>query len=292
MEGYSWSYALLSILICSVYVGAALLLRRRLGIRASVRQMTRLQYMQWKRQAEQSVVERLLRQAGNPLSLTAWRWGVIRWSVCLVWLAHGVFRATALGETRSWSDAALHLSGAAAWLLVTNGKASPFTLALSKWKELHDGEKNRELFMIYSMIVDELKGESRRLNLYSLLNKLKEYTLLIKPAINKGLRAFEEGPHEALKVIADEIGTREAQELCKLLADLDTTPAEELASLVDAREESYTHMLRESRRLRRKLYGSLAYAAAFLPLLIYLWNALNIAQQYVTDLAVNTNQLQ
>jgi hypothetical protein len=175
-------------------------------------------------------------------------------------------------------------------LLLTNTKTSLLTYFLSKWKEVDDGEKNRELFMIYSMIADELKGVGRRrLNLHTLLTKLRDYTVRIKPSLNKGLRLFDEGAQAALHVIAEDIGTREAKELCKLLSDLELTPQEDISALVEAREESYTQMLRENRRRRRKFFGNIAYAVAFSPLLIYLWNALNIAQQYVTDLAKSTN---
>lgn len=291
IDGYAVAYLTMAVVVCLLYVVAAWLFAKRLPSPGSVRQMTRLQYMSWRKKLAVSPLELNLKRAGHPFGINAWKLQVGRYTIAALWLGNGVIGWLAGGEgIENWQQLALTLWGPITWLIATNSKASLVTLLIAKGKEMHDGEKNRELFMVYSMIADELRGErGRRLNLHALLTKLKEYTVQIKPALNIGLRAFDEGPHEALRVIAEHIGTREAKELCKLLADLDATPADDIALLLDAREESFTHMLRENRRRRRKFFGSLAYAAAFSPLLIYLWNALNVAQQYVTDLARSTN---
>ncbi|UUZ90411.1 hypothetical protein LJK87_31445 [Paenibacillus sp. P25] len=288
---YAAGYSVLAIMICLLYATAAWLVSRLLKKPASVRQMTRLQYMNWKKRLSASALDKELERAGRPFGMNAWKLQLGRYGVFILWLGDGLAGTLWEGiEAAGWPQLVMSLWGPVTWLLLTNTKASLLTPLIHKGKEMHDGEKNRELFMVYSMIADELRGErGRRLNLHSLLTKLKDYTVQIKPALNKGLRAFDEGPHEALRIMAEHIGTREAAELCKLLADLDATPAEEIALLLDAREESFTHMLRENRRRRRRFFGSIAYAIAFSPLLIYLWNALNVAQQYVTDLARSTN---
>lgn len=290
-NGYAAAYTAFGIILCLIYTTAAWLVSRKLPKRTSVKDMTRLQYMSWKRKLASSPLQKELERAGSPMGINAWKLQAGRYGIFALWLGNGLIETAWTGfEAAGWPGMLLKLWGPVTWLLLTNTKASLVTLLIAKFKEVHDGEKNRELFMVYSMIADELRGErSRRLNLHALLTKLKDYTVQIKPSLNKALRAFDEGPHEALRVMAEDIGTREARELCKLLADLDATPAEDIAQLVDAREESFTHMLRENRRRRRKFFGSIAYAVAFSPLLIYLWNALNVAQQYVTDLARTTN---
>jgi hypothetical protein len=252
--------------------------------------MTRLQYMRLKHWLYHPELERRLERTGHPLKLNAWKIQSIRYGLAVFWLLNGLYEMSFHWDKQTLPAILMKIWGPVVLLLLTNTRASLLTYFLNKWKEVDDGEKNRELFMIYSMIADELKGIGRRrLNLHTLLTKLRDYTVRIKPSLNKGLRLFDEGAQAALHMIADDIGTREAKELCKLLADLELTPPEDISALVDAREESYTQMLRENRRRRRKFFGNLAYAAAFSPLLIYLWNALNIAQQYVTDLAKNTN---
>ncbi|WP_079913401.1 hypothetical protein [Paenibacillus sp. 32352] len=288
--GYVLASSLFALLICLLYVYAAYLVHRRMRAPLSLKYMTRLQYMQLKRWLQHPELERRLEQTGYPLRLNAWKIQSIRYGIALVWILNSLYDASFHWAELTWPSLLLRLWGPVVVLLATNTKASLLTYLLSKWKEIDDGEKNRELFMIYSMIADELKGNpKRRLNLHTLLTKLRDYTVRIKPSLNKGLRRFDEGAHLALQTIAEDIGTREAKELCKLLADLELTPPEDISALVDTREESYTQMLRENRRRQRKFFGSIAYAAAFSPLLIYLWNALNIAQQYVTDLARSTN---
>ncbi|MFE5323406.1 hypothetical protein ACFQ88_32465 [Paenibacillus sp. NPDC056579] len=287
---YAIAGGLLGVLICLIYAYAAYLVHRRLRSPVSLQHMTRLQYMQLRRWLHHPELERRLEQTGYPLRLNAWKIQSIRYGTAFVWMVNSLYDAASNWEELDAAGIVLTFWGPVVMLLATNTKASLLTYALSKWKEVDDGEKNRELFMIYSMIADELKSNGRRrLNLHTLLTKLRDYTVRIRPSLNKGLRLFDEGAQTALHVIADDIGTREARELCKLLADLELTPPEDISALVDTREESYTQMLRENRRRQRKFFGSLAYGAAFSPLLIYLWNALNIAQQYVTDLARSTN---
>lgn len=282
---------LLALFICFLYVLAAYMVHRKLRSPVSLKHLTRLQYMRLRGWLHNPELEQKLAGTGYPFRLNAWRIQSLRYGIAFVWLMNSVYDELIQGQEHHWASVVLKLWGPVVLLLATNTKASLLTYFLSKWKEVDDGEKNRELFMIYSMIADELKSSGRRrLNLHTLLTKLRDYTIRIKPSLNKGLRLFDEGEHVALNAIAEDIGTREAKELCKLLADLELTPPEELSALVDAREESYTQMLRENRRRRRRFFGNLAYAAAFSPLLIYLWNALNVAQQYVTDLARNTNQ--
>ncbi|WP_284644246.1 hypothetical protein [Paenibacillus silviterrae] len=286
----TYGFAFLACVVCFNYILAAWLTHGLFRDTFSLRSLTRLQYMRLKQRAGASALEQMLAGSGYPFGVTAWKLQCFRYGICLLWILNSGYDIVRHSGAVSLPFLLLKLWGPAVWLLVTNTKASLVTFLLAKWRDVYDGEKNRELFMVYNMITDELRSNhSHRLNLFSLLSKLKDYTVRIKPALMKGLRRFDEGPHAAMELIAEEIDTKEAKELCKLLADLDTTPAEEIAVLVDAREESYTHMLRENQRRRRRLFGHFAYAIAFSPLLIYLWNALSIAQRYVTDLAKNTN---
>ncbi|UQZ83716.1 hypothetical protein SK3146_02923 [Paenibacillus konkukensis] len=287
---YVLAGALLGLAVCLIYVYAAYLVHRKLRAPISLKRMTRLQYMRLRAWLHHPELERQLEQTGYPFRMNAWRIQSLRYGTALVWTLNTLYDASFHWDRFTWTSLLLKLWGPVVLLLATNTKASLLTYFLGKWKEIDEGEKNRELFMIYSMIADELKGSGKRkLNLHTLLTKLRDYTVRIKPSLNKGLRMFDDGAHAALQTIAEDIGTREAKELCKLLADLELTPPEDIAAMVDTREESYTQMLRENRRRQRKFFGNLAYAAAFSPLLIYLWNALNIAQQYVTDLARSTN---
>ncbi|PZE20689.1 hypothetical protein [Paenibacillus xerothermodurans] len=289
---YTFSGIALDVLICLLYIWAAYLVHRQLRSPISIKHMTRLQYLRLKNWLHQPELELKLARTGYPFKLNAWQLQTIRYGVAVLWLMSSLYNLLFYWELLELPTILMQVWGPIVFLLLTNTRASLLTYFLKKYKEIDDGEKNRELFMIYSMIVDELRGVGRRrLNLHTLLTKLRDYTSRIKPSLNRGLRLFDEGAPAALQVIAEDIGTREARELCKLLADLEMTPPEQISALVDAREESYTQMLRENRRRRRKFFGNLAYAVAFSPLLIYLWNALNIAQQYVTDLARNTNQL-
>ncbi|MCU6796215.1 hypothetical protein OB236_29245 [Paenibacillus sp. WQ 127069] len=287
---YAVGGGLLGILICLIYMLAAYLIHRRLRTPLSIKYMSRLQYIRLKTWLDHPELDQRLERTGYPLGMNALKIQSIRYGVALLWLINSLYDISFNWGVQSLPALLLQLWGPVVMLLATNTRASLLTYFLAKWKEIDDGEKNRELFMIYSMIADELKGVGRRrLNLHTMLTKLRDYTVRIKPALNKGLRLFDEGASAALHAIGEDIGTKEAKELCKLLADLEMTPPEDISALVEAREESYTQMLRENRRRRRKFFGSLAYAAAFSPLLIYLWNALNIAQQYVTDLARSTN---
>jgi hypothetical protein len=279
--------------VCASYGGAALLVHRRTAAdRSNYAGITRLKSMSLKRWLAPPHFEAIFEESGYPLKLTAYRYQLVRFGIVALWLVNSALDMWEMGAPLNLPAVLLKVIGPAIFLLLTHRKASVFTYVIGKWKEMYDGEKNRELFMVYNMIADEMKEQGhRKLNLLSMLTKLRDYTMRIKPSINRGLRRFDEGPHAAMMTIAEDIGTREAHELCKLLADLEMTKTDDIAALVTAREESYTNLLRENRRRRRKFFGHIAYAIAFMPLLIYLWNALHMAQQYVTDLARTTSQL-
>ncbi|WP_248928318.1 hypothetical protein [Paenibacillus hamazuiensis] len=291
MDPYKLGELLTGFTVCLFYFLAALLVYRSGKKSRPKARWARLQNMSLKKWLVSPRVDAMFEDSGYPLKLSAYRYQLIRYGIAAVWIVNNAIDLWQMGEPVI-PIILLKAGGPVLFLLLTNTKSSVITYFAGKWKEIYDGEKNRELFMVYNMIVDEMKEQrQRKLNLLSMLTKLRDYTVRIKPAINCGLRRFDEGLQPAMQAMADEIGTKEAHELCKLLADLELTESDDAAALVEAREESYTNLLRENRRRRRKFFGHIAYAIAFMPLLIYLWNALYMAQQYVTDLARTTNQL-
>ncbi|TBL80607.1 hypothetical protein [Paenibacillus thalictri] len=292
MTMYALSLLLRDFAVCAFFAAAALLVWKAVpgGKRAAVR--TRLQSMSLKKWLVPERLETMFEEAGYPLKLTAFQYQLFRYGIAACWLANNTYDLLAYGSEMSLPGVLLKLMGPGLFMLLTHTKTSVVTYLVGKWKDIYDGEKNRELFMVYNMIADEMKEQSqRKLNLLSMLTKLRDYTVRIKPSINVALRKFDEGPHTAMMAMAEHIRTKEARELCKLLADLELARPGDISALVEAREESYTNLLRENRRRRRKFFGHIAYGIAFMPLLIYLWNALHIAQQYVSDLSRTTNQL-
>jgi len=247
-----------------------------------------------RRMVEQLLVKEELNKqfekAGHPLKLTAFRYQIIRYGLITYWAASNVFDIVTTFDTLSLVNLLYYVASPFLLLIMTNTVSSPVTYILERSQETHAGEKNRELFSIYNMISDEYAEDpNHTLNLRAMLTKLREYTDLIRPAVNEGLKRFDEGPDVALRVMAEAIGTKEAREVCSFIGDLEALDPDKIAESVRAREDAYYSLLRENKARRRKLLGHVAYGLVFSPFLFYMWDLFSLTSAYMNLLNTNMN---
>lgn len=239
-----------------------------------------------------SELEKRFEDAGNPLGLTAVKFQIYRYSIFLIWLfltVLNVYNNPTLDQFRT----VYQLGSPFLFLLFISStrRRSILSRFLRRAEQIHNSKKNQEVFLLYAMISDEMR-ESKGLakNLETLLSELKDYTPLIRPSINKGLRMFRLGTSYALGVIGESIGTDEAKEVCKILGDLEKADFSNINESIAAREDTYTASLRENLLKRRSAFGNIAYAIVFAPVGIYMFNCINIIMQYM-KMITKTNML-
>lgn len=159
------------------------------------------------------------KEAGYPLRLTGssfqkWRLGL--WILTLTYVSFSVY---AQRDDLSVLFALRQIGLLASVYMFTSQRFFLKSI-LKQCRELYIAEKNRELFMVYSIIRDEFlaaKGQSR--NLLGILEDVKEYTDKIRPALDKAIIHYVDGTRRAMEGMAKEIDTPEAEDLCAILAE-------------------------------------------------------------------------
>lgn len=223
----------------------------------------------------------------NPFIFQTWRYGI------LLLLALWIFSLVAMQWNELQPPQIMMMVSLVfvVYLLSSPGKYMFVSMLLGQMKEMNQAEKNRELFMLYNMIAENSRqSKGYKLNLMTVLEEYKEYTTRIQPAINKGMRYYQsKGIQYVLDVIAKEIGTKEADEICKIIADLEDIDPDSADKSIDSREDTYLNALRENKRRRRKLFGSLGYVITYLPMFLYLFNCLNLLWLETSNLTEHSN---
>lgn len=233
-------------------------------------------------------LQKQFRDAGNPLGLTGLTYQYIRFGVLLLYLAYSLPNFLTNLDFKSLFAT---LTGAGfLYFISMPGDYLPITRILISVKNYNTAEKNRELFMLYSLIADEVvSAKDDRMNLLSLLKDMREYTILIRPAIDRALLNWNKGASTALQIMAIEIGTSEADELTKILADLEECDSNKAIQLLSDRQETFIAAQKENKRRKMKTLAQYGYIVAFLPLIVYGWNMLNLVMMEVDLLSDFTN---
>lgn len=238
-----------------------------------------------------TALEQQLKEAGSPFNITARRYQWTRYSIFIVWSA--LVTQYMYTHTLAWSQILTQIALPLFFLNTITGtkRKSLFTYTLSRFKVVYITRKNQEVFMLYSMIIDELReAMTHAKNLYTLLNELKSYTHYIQPSLIKGLRDFKMGAVHGMKSIGEHIGTEEAKEVCTLIADLENANYEEIRETIASREELFQNRLRENMLSRRKAFGNLIYGIVLFPLGIYMYNSLHVLMTFLQNVLDATNQ--
>lgn len=287
---------LLYVLVCALYVCAAYQIRGIVGFRPPRRQRMLEEIKYRNLRLRQFMVPELLqtrfRQAGYPFGLTAQRFQLIRFGIGLPAAAAGVYLFFHSPQTGAFNRLLL-IVGPLLFLFVLShpDRSLMKTLFRVHGDRSNDG-KNREMFMLYSMIVDEMRqGAGRTINVLDLLSKLAVYAPRIRGAIQKGLRNARLPVDVVMNIIGEEIGTEEAVAVCKIVAQLNQAGEDGLHELIANREQAFIATLRANRVKRRTRQTNLIQILVWLPLVFYIFDILFVVFQMIAAMTLNVTQL-
>lgn len=237
---------------------------------------------------DNSKLQQQFKAAGNPLGLTGMTYQYIRFGLLLLYFMVSLPKFLTAPDLKSLFGL---IAGAGfLFMLSMPGEYLPITRLLMSIKDYNIAEKNRELFMVYSLISDEIiAAKNQRMNLLSLLEEMREYTTLIRPAIDRALLNWSKGTNHALQIMAIEIGTPEADELTKILADLEEYDTDKAIELLGDRQETFIGAQKENKRRKLKTLAQYGYVVAFVPMIIYGWNMMGLVTMEVKLITDFTN---
>ncbi len=219
-------------------------------------------------------LERLLVTAGRPLALSSVRYNLVRFGLLGGWLLYLNIRWFI--EQGRYPVNVLFLILAAS-IVTQPRKGLPLYYFLVKFKDLRLRVKNKECFILYSMIQNEFYTDSERpLNMYATLNKLRPYFRAIDRALGKAIFLWKKNPAEALDAFAVEVGTEEAADLAQILKNVDLSSPEDARDLLDSRYDQFVTKRHEHYRRYRNNLGLIGYIAVFLPVFAVIYNAMVI----------------
>ncbi|MCR8987643.1 hypothetical protein NW801_21885 [Brevibacillus laterosporus] len=257
--------------------------------RTSIREVIQDRKKQLDRLLENTELEEQFKKAGNPFKLNGLKFQYIRLSILLL-IAMPKIVMLAVHPESAADVVTTFILIVFVYLITLPGDYSPLTMLLKYIVQYRDKEKNRELFQLYSLIADEIySSQERSINLYHLLKEMSQYTKLIRPAIDKALIAWSRDTDAALLIMAKEINTVEADELIKILADLQNSDAQKGVQLLKDRQETFILIRKENKRRKMRSIHQVGIVVAFVPLFAYTWNYLNMALMEVNFLTDFTN---
>lgn len=257
--------------------------------RTSIREVIQARKKQLDCLLENTELEEQFKKAGNPFKLNGLKFQYIRLGILLL-IAIPKIVMLAVHPESAADVVTTFILIAFVYLITLPGDYSPLTMLLKYIVQYRDKEKNRELFQLYSLIADEIySSQERSINLYHLLKEMSQYTKLIRPAIDKALIAWSRNTDAALLIMAKEINTVEADELIKILADLQNSDAQKGVQLLKDRQETFILIRKENKRRKMRSIHQVGIVVAFVPLFAYTWNYLNMALMEVNFLTDFTN---
>lgn len=262
--------------------------RRRTVLKLRIQQSINEKKRQFENFLYDPDMNQLFRDAGYPMGVSLIKYQYFRY-IAVLTIVLLVIVSNLVGDF-SVKGFLMGISGSVLLFIASRPeKVFPIGFVLTNITILRTANKNRELFMLYSMVADEIqtsKAEAR--NMYNLLLSLRDYFDLIRPAIDLALAKWRKDSHEAFDILAKEIGTPEASEFTKLLQDIGQSDVEKALQLIQDRQTTFINAQRENKRRRLKVYAYLGYVIAFLPLVCYGINVLTLTQMevnYLTDLS-------
>lgn len=214
---------------------------------------------QFKKQAETSKTEQLLKEAGYPLKINGLRWEIIKWTLLvIVLLNYVVYPYLTNGDIQVF-----YILGVLAGMIFLS-PTFPYSLTrfvLNRLIDYKKAKKNSELFSLYDMLLSEIQMmQQTRVNAYSLIRTLKPYFKELDGTITRLLANWtsHEGPESALEIFAKEIGTNEAKSLANVLKTFDENNRDTIITSLLGMEDMFITSQIENYRRKRKLYVDLA----------------------------------
>lgn len=231
--------------------------------------------------------EKIFREAGYPLHLTGFRFSLLKGGLLLLTLLF--FTGKMLIQNGPINLYPLFW-GIAFLLATSTGEYSLLSYLLNKLAALKNKEKNKECFLLYSMLLNEFNiVEDRPFNLYSILQRFSLYFEHIKPALLKSLAIWKRNPDEALELFATEVGTPEARDLSIMLKAVDLTVPANARDIIKSRYEQFQTSRHEHHRRTMKTKDLIGYIIFFIPTLAILFNMVFVLGLAVQNLLVRLN---
>lgn len=189
---------------------------------------------------EKTAFANQLDSAGNPLSLTAFRFQVFRYGLFAAFTIYYVIAPSIFNERL-----AIEPLGIIAFLFIATSprlNISLTNIALNKVISIHNRKKHIELFTLFDMLKAELKSLSptQHVNVYHLLNDNTPYFESINKGIMKFLRYWKTNPAKAKAAFAEEIGGEHAEQLANILFKLDETSKKYAIEIIDGASKVFS----------------------------------------------------
>lgn len=233
--------------------------------------------------------ETLFKGAGYPFRLTGKSYSILRIIMVVVLILYFVFD-NIINDIPFAMDNVILIGSL--YLLTAPKGYLPVSYILSKLKSLYTLEKNRECFLLYSMLLNEFNRDNdTTFQLYAILQKMAVYFNKIKPAMLKMLSQWKRNPELALDHFAEEVGTVEAKDLAQILKTVDASDSAKAKDVIKSRYQQFQTSRHESHRRMLKNRDLIGYTIVLIPMLAILFNMVNVYSLMIQDLMkfVNNN---
>lgn len=211
-------------------------------------------------------LEATLREAGNPFSLNAFRYQMIRYVFTLTFLLY--YYVYPLFIYRDFNGWALLLFGLLIAMTSPKIPFSVFSFVIKKLQEIHRSKKNNEIFQLHDSLISEFElMDQRQVNTYHVLKRLYRNFEYIQPELQELLQPqnWKEDPAPALDRFANQINTTEAHMLVSILEKFDQHTDRDVAlSSLESNSKLFSTNKIENYRMRLKLTNDLALIPIFL----------------------------
>lgn len=210
-------------------------------------------------------LDEILKAAGNPLRLNAFRYQMYRYGAIGFFLAYYfLYPVVIRGQFSVWGIAVPFFL-----LLLSSPKipVSAFSFIIRKLTDINISKRNNEIFQLHDLLISEIElMESRQVNTYHTLKRLYKYFDHIQPELQELLEPnnWKDNPEASLKKFGKQIGTTEAHMLVNILAKFDQHTNREVAiASLENNSKLFATKQIESYRMRRKLVNDLALIPIF-----------------------------
>lgn len=158
-------------------------------------------------------------------------------------------------------------------LVLSTRKGFPLEALLAYFEKIRNSKKNRELYILYSLLLNEYTiSGNKPTNIYTLLRKFRSHFKFLRPALDLCTMHWRHSTSYALESFVREVGTSQAKDLAGILADVDKIAPDDAYTLLTNRYDHFNSLRLEDFRRRAKDRGIIGYFVTFVPALSILFN--------------------
>jgi hypothetical protein len=219
-----------------------------------------------KEAAAPKVLENILKNAGNPLGLNAFRYQMYRYVLIISLIIYYFLIPLIFHKEFVYWGTVLSIF----LLLITSPKIpfSVFSFIMRKVTEIYKSRKNNEIFQLHDLLISEIElMESNQVNIYHILKRLYRNFEHIQPELQELLQPsnWKVDPTPSLEKFAERINTTEAHMLVNILSKFDQHTDREIAiSSLESNSKLFGTSQIENYRMRKKLINDIALIPIFI----------------------------